>query len=370
MPPHQAPEPRPSSRKGIESRLRARVADGDTPGLQYVLVSASEVQENLAAGWAELRQRTPMRPDTTQMAYSMTKTLTAVAVLQLVDRGAVSLNDAVTAHLPTLPYGDRVTVGELVTHTGGLPNPIPLRWVHPVAAHPTFCESSALAAVLQAHGRLARDPGVRFAYSNIGYWLLGALIERVSGMPFTTYMTRHVVEPLGMPAEDLGFEIAARDRHATGYLEKWSVANLLGRWLLDPALLGPYEHGWRRVGDHYPNGPAFGGLVGSAGAFARFLQDQLQPRSVLLSDASRALLYTTQRTRSGTTIPMTFGWHVGRASDGPFYFKEGGGGGFHCLMRVYPARGLASVVMTNATGFKVTRCLDAVDPDRSGGAGT
>ena len=59
---------------------------------------------------------------------------------------------------------------------------------------------------------------------------------------------------------------------------------------------------------------------------------------------------------------MTLGWHIGRMGGDEYFYKEGGGGGFHSLMRVYPARGIATVVMSNATDFDVERSLDALDP--------
>jgi CubicO group peptidase (beta-lactamase class C family) len=59
---------------------------------------------------------------------------------------------------------------------------------------------------------------------------------------------------------------------------------------------------------------------------------------------------------------MTLGWHIGHLDGARFFYKEGGGGGFHSMMRVYPAPGIATVIMTNATGFDVRACLDSVDP--------
>ena len=103
-------------------------------------------------------------------------------------------------------------------------------------------------------------------------------------------------------------------------------------------------------------------LVGTAAAFGRVVQDLLQPRSVLLGERGRTLLDTQQQTRAGTAVPMTLGWHVGEHHGTRVLFKEGGGGGFHCLMRIYPSRGLGSVVMTNATRFDVHGCLNTVDP--------
>ncbi|HUL70659.1 MAG TPA: hypothetical protein VLT17_10560, partial [Gemmatimonadales bacterium] len=69
-----------------------------------------------------------------------------------------------------------------------------------------------------------------------------------------------------------------------------------------------------------------------------------------------------QQVASHTLIPMTLGWHVGTGSSGSYFYKEGGGGGFHCMMRLYPGNGVGTVVMTNATGFDVYGCLNSLDP--------
>ena len=63
----------------------------------------------------------------------------------------------------------------------------------------------------------------------------------------------------------------------------------------------------------------------------------------------------------GTPVAMTLGWHIGDLAGTRFFYKEGGGGGFHCMMRVYPGDGIGTVVMTNATGFDVRRLLDTID---------
>jgi len=358
----ESPAPASDYASRIRTELRDDVDRSRTPGLQYVAVDAQGVLAAWAVGWADLREHRAMTLETTMMAYSMTKTVTAIAILQLVERGFVDLDAPVSRYLAESPYGDAVTVREVLAHTGGLPNPIPLRWVHPASAHATFEEAPARAAVWRAHPRLARPHGSRFAYSNIGYWTLGAVLEQVTRGTFADYVTMHVLKPLGLDAQDAGFTIPAPDRHATGYLERWSWANLLGRWLLDARLLGEYDGPWRRIGNHYLNGPAFGGLVGTALAFARLLQDQLRPDSVLLGPLVRAQLYEQQKTADGTVVPMTLGWHVGDLEGTRVFYKEGGGGGFHCLMRLYPSLGLGSVLMTNATGFDVKGRLDRVDP--------
>jgi D-alanyl-D-alanine carboxypeptidase len=175
-------------------------------------------------------------------------------------------------------------------------------------------------------------------------------------------VNEHILHPLAITPRELGYVVADPAHHATGYLEKYSFMNLAKGFLIDRDLIGEYAGRWLEIRSHYLNGPAFGGLVGTARGFGKFLEDQLRPRSALLNNTTRSLLYMPQQTTQGTPVAMTLGWHVGELDGTPFFYKEGGGGGFHSMMRVYPAFGIATVIMTNATSFDVRECLNDVDP--------
>jgi len=349
--------------RAARARLDAILAASKTPGVLYLAVNADGPVFEFAGGAADLGRRRPLDPATTMMAYSMSKTVTAAAALTLVEAGTLGLDDSIDRYLNDNPYGGAVTVRQLIAHTSGIPNPIPLRWVHPASAHAGFDEAAARSAVLRAHPQRVSEPGAKFAYSNIGYWLLGSVIERAAGRTFTAYVSERVLNRLAIAPSDLGFAIADPARHAAGYLERWSVFNLFRGFLIDRALVVGNVGSWVEIATHYPDGPAFGGLVGNARGLGIFLSDQLRPRSALLGDAARALFFEAQRISDGTEIPMTLGWHVGGAKGRSFYFKEGGGGGFHGMMRLYPERGIGTVVLANATGFDAAACLDAVDPE-------
>lgn len=348
------------SMDGLRTNLDGLVAHSSVPGLQYLALDRDHTLFEYAGGWADIRHRRPMAPDTTMMAYSMSKVITAVAVLQLVAAGKVALDDPV-ARYHTTPYGPGITVRHLLAHLSGIPNPIPLRWVHAAAQHAGFDEHAALDAQLRAHPRLASTPGQKYRYSNIGYWLLGSIVEQAGGQAFGTYVTERIFAPLGIPAAALGYAIPDASRHANGYLERYSFLNVAKRLLIDPQFFGDYEGPWLRIEPHYLNGSAFGGLVGTAHGFGTFLQDQLRPRSALLENPARELLYTAQRTTMGRVVPMGLGWHLGDLQGIPYAYKEGGGGGFHCEMRVYRINRVATVAMANATGFDVKRCLNTQD---------
>lgn len=354
-------ERQPAGAARAESYLRALVRESKTPGIAYIVVNATNVLFKYDGGWADIRRHVPVDAATTMMAYSMSKTITAAAALQLVEAGTLGLDDSVERYVDSFPYGAGVTVRQLISHTSGIPNPIPLQWVHPAARHGSFDENAARAAVLRDHPRLSFEPGTKYAYSNIGYWLLGKVVERASGETFSSYVSEHILRPLAIAPRELGYVVADPAHHATGYLEKYSFMNLVKGFLIDRDLIGDYNGRWLEVRSHYLNGPAFGGLVGTARGFGTFLQDQLRERSVLFNDTTRHLFYAPQQTIRGTPVAMTLGWHIGDLHGTRFFYKEGGGGGFHCMMRVYPGDGIGTVVMTNATGFDVGRLLDAID---------
>jgi len=346
--------------ESIRACLDALIEDGRVPGVQYVVVDSANVIFEGVGGWADLETRQPMDRSTTLMAYSMSKTITAAAVLRLADEGALSLQDPVSRYLASIP-STSATLSQLLTHTAGVPNPIPLRWAHLLAEHATFDEHAALAKQLQRNSRGFSSPGRTYRYSNLGYWLLGPVVEVVSGQPLAAYVSEHVLSPLGISEAELGYTVPDPANHARGYLERYSFLNLAKRLVLDGKFIGHYEGRWLEIVAHYVDGPAFGGLVGNARGFGKFLQDQLRSRSKLFRDDARALLYRSVRTTSEAEIPMTHGWHVDVLDATRYLYKEGGGGGFHCMMRLYPERGLGTVAMTNATTFDVGALLDRLD---------
>ena len=334
----------------------------EVPGLQYIVVTADRVLFEYAGGWADIQGQKAMTLDTTLMAYSMTKTFTAVAILQLAEQRKLSLNDVIDRYLPNAAYhGHGITLRQLLNHTSGVPNPIPLRWVHLAAEDSSFNEAEALATVLRENPDLAFEPGRKFAYSNIGYWLLGKVVEQVTGQPYPVYIRGNILQPFRLSAQEMDFVIPDQSRHANGYLKKYSLMSLVKGFVIDRKFIGSYEGRWLRLNSHYLNGPAFGGLIGTARGFSRFLQDQLRGESVLFGLETKRLLETRQTDGAGRPIPMTPGWHVGETHGVAYFFKEGGGGGFHCEMRIYPTRGIATVVLANSTAFSSTRFLNRVD---------
>ena len=218
----------------VSEFITDQIESGNAPGIQYRVLHADSTLFSFAGGLADISTGRPVEESTTMMLYSMSKTITAAAVLQLVDRGMISLDDPITKYLSDIPYGEEVHVRHLLAQCSGIPNPIPLRWVHLVGEHAGFDEEAALQKVLGDNRELNSPPGEKYAYSNISYWLLGRLIEKVTGAGYAEYVRENIFQRLEIPESEIGVEIPSPRHHAKGYLPKWSFLNLFKTFLIDP----------------------------------------------------------------------------------------------------------------------------------------
>lgn len=340
--------------------LIEELAPSDGPGIQYIIVDKTGVIFEYSSGLSDLKSRTPLHLNHTMAAFSMTKTITAIAVLQLVEKQKLKLDDKVNRYIKH-PYGSDITIRQLLNHTSGIPNPIPLKWVHLANCTEKINEDAALDLVLKENPKSDNTPGENYAYSNIGYWLLGKVVEAVTQLEYQTYVKQNIFRPLELEPTEIDFKINDPSNHAKGYLAKYSFINLIKGFVTNKEVWGEYEGSWLHIKDVYLNGPAFGGAIGSAKAFSRILQNLLSDESRLLGKSTIQLLYTQEKTNLGKDILMTLGWHIGELNGLRYFYKEGGGAGFHSEMRIYPSAGLASVIMTNKTSFNSRKELSKID---------
>jgi CubicO group peptidase (beta-lactamase class C family) len=329
------------------------------PGYQYVIGNKYGVLHQESGGLADLRKSDEMTFENTMSAFSMTKTFTAIAILQLAENKTLSLDDSVNKWINT-PYPDTVKVRHLITHTSGISNPLPLNWVHFPQEHKSFNEDLFFEVILDENKRLKGEPGKKYLYSNIGYWLAGKVIESASGLAYQKYILKNIFEPLAITSSQVSFHMNEATM-AKGYLKRTSLLGLLSPLIVDKKLLGTKSGKWRKVESVYLNGPAYGGLFAKADGIFIILNDLLQEESALLGKDSKHLLFSQQNDLAGKPISMTLGWHVGEAGGMNFLFKEGGGAGYHSEMRIYPNIGYASVIMSNRTSFDVKTRLNHLD---------
>lgn len=345
------------ARKTHDALLRMQAA---LPGAQYLAVTADHTIADVQVGVTDAATSLPMERASVQMAYSITKALTAIALLQLADTG-ISLERYLSDFVPTHPYGDTVRLRHLLAHTAGVPNPAPLSWFT-LPGEPQD-SGARLREQLRAHPRLTATPGARYGYSNLGYWLLEAVIEAASGLDYALYIAERVLRPLGAdalasftPPEGVGV--------ATGHAPRFRPLGLALR-ALTPARYWTRSAGrWRRTARVVPIGRGYGGLFCPAAALAPILADLLRPRPTLLSPDSRDAMFAPQQLASGKPTGSALGWVCGSLGRARYLGKQGGGLGFHGNVRVYPDLGVATVFLANSTELSagpIDRRSDTLD---------
>lgn len=356
-------------RRRIQAALDEVIRKGDVPGLSAALIRDGRVVWTGASGHADIASGLPARPSTVYLWFSMTKIATATAVLQLAERGVLDLDEPVTNYVPEFPAaraGGEVTIRHLLSHSSGLPSPIPVRWVHPPSV-PAPDPGELTRRLLARTRKLKGVPGARASYSNLGYLVLGEAVAAASGQTFEDYVRENLLAPLGMARTDFRYRGDMEPDPATGYQRRWSPLTPLYRVMLPKGILGRPSGRFVAFNRFLVDGPAYGGLVGPVEDAACFLALHAGGgRSGVLSPAG--ITSMQQITASGRKLDVGLGWFR-RRSDRPMkvrYLEHlGGGGGFWNMMRLFPDLGAGVIVMGNATSYDHQRIAFAALDTRS-----
>ena len=178
-----------------------------TPGLSVAITDRTHTLAIITAGMADVASKTPVGPDTRFPIGSISKSMTALALLQLHDRGLVDLNARVQQYLPSWSIhsnGDPILVHQLLSHTGGVPDDYSFQQY-----------GYALAALRNAHTLFT--PGTAWSYSNDGFATVGAIVAAVSHASWQANIEDHVFAPIGMAHSSAVFDDRTLADAATGY---------------------------------------------------------------------------------------------------------------------------------------------------------
>jgi D-alanyl-D-alanine carboxypeptidase len=201
-------------------RLLDQIVAAGAPGAAASVREQHAVKQ-AASGLADLRTGRPMRPKLTYRVGSLTKPFVATVVLQLVAEGRLSLSDTVGRWLPgILPYGDQVTVRQLLNHTNGVPDytlePLVRLYTFPHGRFRAWTPRELVALIADQPPDF--PPGTAWSYSNTGYVLAGLIVQAATGRTLGHELTRRIFRPLGL--RDTFFPINRPDipgRNARGY---------------------------------------------------------------------------------------------------------------------------------------------------------
>ena len=291
-------------------------------------------------GLANMEWNIPNSTDTRFRLGSITKQFTAALILQLVDEGKVKLDGKLSDYLPAYrkDIGDKVTIHQLLNHTSGIPSYTGLPgFLANVSRNPYTVEDFVK---LYASNDLEFEPGSKYSYNNSGYFLLGAIIEKVTGQSYDKVLKARILDPLGM--KNTGYDLHAPiiAKRATGY---------------------------QRAADGYRHAPYLDmSIPYAAGSMYStvedlYLWDQALYTDRVVSAQSKALMYKP------ALADYAYGWVVNKAEFGngtpaAERIMHGGGiNGFNTLIIRYPQPKHLIVLLDNTSqGGSLDRLQDTI----------
>ncbi len=234
----------PSAADALATGIASGVGAVRVPGLAAAVVDRDGLAEFAARGRADLRRDAAPSPETVYRVGSISKVVTAIAVLQQVERGRMGLDDPLAAHLRsasvtcTVPGAPPITVRHLLTHTSGIGE---LRRLGDLAvgpfvglAVPPHGSLPDLAAYYRDGLRTSRAPGEAWTYANHAFGILGLLVADLTGREFGAYAADEVLRPLGMTHASFRLTPRLAERLAVGYVRRGTTWRPVPHWEVAP----------------------------------------------------------------------------------------------------------------------------------------
>ncbi len=335
----------------LESYIFEKMSASKQPGLSAAIVRESEVIWARGFGFRDLAGGLPATPHTLYGIGSVTKSFTAMAIMQLAEADKLSLDDPVSQHLPRFtvqPFGETIRLWHLLTHTSGIAalasSESLIDGLVGAREHwlPMADADDVLTFMQEAETWALTRPGERWFYLNEGYLLLGRVVEVVSGEPFETYVHNHILGPLGMRRT---------------FFQRADVE-------ADPDAATPYlltPDGGRRASLHpYRGLAAAGGLISNVLDMAPYITMLLDEGATSIGRLLSADSARTMQTPR-TTMPLQgnpfgdSGYGLGLMSTPDFLGRElighGGSVGTSTAQMSYiPSEGLGIMLLANGSG--------------------
>lgn len=347
----------------LDAYLEKLVQSGTPQGLSMLIVKNDSIVYNKGFGWADAPRKIKATPQTVYHWWSITKIPTAMAILQLEEQGKLQLDDPVSKYLDFVEVNypsaqsKPVTIRHLLNHSSGIPDAgvfSLMKWIHH-DNEPSLDQTAFTASVWPDYANLQFEPGEDTSYSNIGYMLLGAVIEKVSGQSYREYIRQHLLKPLKMEHTDFVYTDAMEPYEAAGAHPAYSLMTPLLY-----ATIGSYiretsnGHLWleRVYTDQEPSTALLGSTEDAARLMRAYLnKGELEGQRILSESAIEAMTNTSHVAEADDDGAYFFrqgiGWQVFQEKSGYKLQHTGGGPGFYTIMQIYPGDGLGLVLFCN-----------------------
>lgn len=314
--------------QALAERIDAAIApyyQAGNPGATVIVVRDGQTVLRKAYGMADVAGKAPMRPETSLRLGSITKQFTSTAILMLAEEGKLAVSDPITKFFPDYPtQGKVITVEHLLTHTSGIAS-----YTNKLAYRDTMTRDTSVAQMIDSfkNDPLEFAPGARYNYNNSGYFLLGAIIEKVSGMSYAKFVEQRIFVPLGMT------------QSAYEGLERAPTMRAVGH--------SKTPNGWEKSPGLSMSQPyAAGSLVSTVDDLARW--DAAVAAGKLLKPASWQQAFAPYKLADGKATNYGYGWMMGKLRGSDWIGHGGGINGFSTYALRLPEHKVYVAVLTNA----------------------
>lgn len=317
--------------------LSSSYPDGSNPGAAVLITCNGKTIFTHNGGMANIEWQQPISSNTLFRLGSISKPLTAVAILQLVEQGKINLDNPVSDYVALLPkYMRPVTVRQLMNHTSGLPDILLTPALLPLARD--WVSKSQIIG-MQANTPVRSAPGEKFEYSNFNYILLAALIEFVTDTKYSDYMDVNVFQALGMTRSHYDARRSILTERAQGY-EKNRFGRLLNSENIDMS-----------------HASAAGALLSSANDLSKW--SHLLISGILLKPETRKQAWSLQPIPNAQSSNYGLGFNIAKENGRRVIWHNGLASGFQAAFSMYPDHGLIVIVLSN--GFHLPNTTKAMD---------
>jgi CubicO group peptidase (beta-lactamase class C family) len=321
----------------VDSVATAAVAEHRTAGVSVAVVKNARTVLAKGYGFADLENDVPATAETVYRVGSITKQFTSAAIMRLMEQGKLSLDDTLQKFLPNFPtQGNRVTVRHLLNHTSGIKSYTSLgpKWQRVIRLD--LVPDSLVA--LFANEPFDFKPGDAWLYDNSGYFLLGMIIEKLSGKPYGQYLQDELFTPLGLKSTVYCDQAPLIKHRAQGYATRPGGGFINAEPL---SMTQPYAAG------------SLCSTVNDLAAWTLALSS-----GKVVTPASYKLMTTPGTLNDGKPLSYGFGLGVGTLGGHRQVSHNGGINGFISELHYYPDDSVITVVLTN------TGALAAVQLER------
>jgi len=214
----------------IDSLMNENFSNGVLNGIVLVAENGKVIYEK-AFGYADMEWNVPNEIRTKSNLASVTKQFVAMLVLQQVEKGTMKLDANITDYLPDYPEatGKKITIHHLLNHTSGIPNYTDLPEFDQVFSRSSYPTPESFVSAF-ADSALQFEPGSKYSYNNSAYFLLGVILEKVTGTPFAQLLQKNILDPLGMKETGMDDQVALVPRRASGYNRGMLANTHAGYW--------------------------------------------------------------------------------------------------------------------------------------------